>query len=371
MAYVLGCPSAYHAAIHVQGGGRLWTRLDGGLTEAKWQRKRDDFSIASITVAKQDAGAGCCTRLGRTYSWAHELTLYRDETLVWQGPIVRKVESRTTFTLEARDMIAWLDRRSVKPPDGVEYFYPDGIDTGALIRQLLTDGFTGNDPGLLAYMQVPDSGTNSTLDHTYYDSVAIGHVVRDLIKAGVDLYTVGRALYAMVDEPVGRPLMLTEADFLSELTVAEAGLDACTRGVVVGGQPVDDTGQAIQGPPVIGSAGGPAAGFGLVEQVSPSQTTIDPGVADGIAAKMVSYGTPPPVDIIVPDGAQLASTAPVDINQLIPAATLGVTLTSFCTPVASQQFRLNELDVTWSEGSEKVAVSLSAGGPPVTFQDAS
>jgi hypothetical protein len=370
MAYVLGCPSAYHVGIHLQGGGVLWTQIDDGVTTVKWQRKRDDFSVASITVAKRDAGDGCCAKLGRTYSWAHELTLYRDDTLVWQGPIVRKTESRTTFGFEARDMIAWLDRRSVKP-SGAEYFFPNAVDTGSLIRQLVTEGFTSHDPGLLAYAVLSNTGTNSTLDHTYYDSVAIGHVVRDLIKAGVDIYTVGRALHVVADDPVGRPLMLSEADFLSELTVAEAGLDACTRGVVVGGQPVDGSGQSVQGPPVIGSYGGPVAGFGLIEQVSPSQTTINAGVASGIAAKMVSYGTPPPVDIIVPDGAQLSPSAPVDINQLIPAATLGISLSSFCTPVASQQFRLSEVDVTWSSGSEQVAVSLAAGGPAVTYQDAS
>jgi hypothetical protein len=53
----------------------------------------------------QDTG-----RVGQIEPYAHELSLYRDSELVWQGPVTRTVENRTTFTVEAKDVTEWLAR---------------------------------------------------------------------------------------------------------------------------------------------------------------------------------------------------------------------------------------------------------------------
>jgi hypothetical protein len=250
-AYRLGCASSYRAAIKRQGGA-LWTWVDG-LDTIKWGRKRDDYSEASITVSKTLAGSSCCNKLADTHSWAHELAILRDDQLVWEGPITRRIERRASFSFEARDMIAWLDR-----------------------------------------------------------------------------------------------------------------LDTATRAVVVGGQPLDPTtGQPIQDvAPILGVSGGYDTYYGLVENLTSSSGITDTAVANGIAAARRSYGYPPPIDLVVPSGAQLSPHAPADINQLIPGAPFLVEMgESYCSTIA-QAYRLNELEVTWLASEvEQVAVSLASNGP--------
>ena len=255
----LGCAENYRVAIHAQGGRGLWTWV-GGLEEITWGRKSDDWSEASVEVAKTEAGADCCGKLGQTHTWAHELSIYRDndQEPVWQGPIVVKSEKRHSLALTARDMLFWMERRAVSPAAG-SYFYPNPTDTGAILRTVITDAFTAADPGLLTYADLQDTGTTSTLDRVWRDSQPVGELLRELLSAGVDVFTVGRRVYVLSDRSrLGfNAYRLDEDAFLDELEVRENGVDASTRTVCVGGQPLDGSGQPIQDvSPVIGTAGG-------------------------------------------------------------------------------------------------------------------
>jgi hypothetical protein len=363
-AYRLGCASSYRAAIKRQGGA-LWTWVDG-LDTIKWGRKRDDYSEASITVSKTLAGSSCCNKLADTHSWAHELAILRDDQLVWEGPITRRIERRASFSFEARDMIAWLDRRTIKPA-GASYHWTVPTDTGLIIRTMISDAFPlATDPGLMPYAQLANTATNSTTDVLWKDTVHVGTAVRDLLEAGVDLYTVGRSIRVHSDKATTTPIRLVESDFLDDLEVRETGLDTATRAVVVGGQPLDPTtGQPIQDvAPILGVSGGYDTYYGLVENLTSSSGITDTAVANGIAAARRSYGYPPPIDLVVPSGAQLSPHAPADINQLIPGAPFLVEMgESYCSTIA-QAYRLNELEVTWLASEvEQVAVSLASNGP--------
>src|SRR5690606_28272131 len=118
----LGCAETYSAAVHLRGGRVLWTPLDTeGITALSWGRKLGDYSEASVTVAKKDLPRECLQRLADTVNetgritpgvhvWSHELSIYRDGRLVWQGPIIQPQESRTEITLDARDALFWNDR---------------------------------------------------------------------------------------------------------------------------------------------------------------------------------------------------------------------------------------------------------------------
>lgn len=371
----LGCASTYDAEIRFQNGAHLWTKVQG-LTELSWGRKRDDWSEGSITVTKSLAGSDCCGKLGQTHTWGHELRIYRDGKTVWAGPIVKVREKRASITFDARDMLFWFDRRSLETRAG-PYHPWAGVDTGAFLRLIIQEAFTNPDPngpnwdpGLLAYAVLQNSGTTSTTERLWKHSMSVGEVVRDLIGAGMDMFTIGRAIYLISDKLAAgtAPYRLRESDFLTELEVVENGLDAATQVFVVGGQPVDGTGNPNTDPnvpPVIGSAGGWDSFYGLVTQHSSSQNVVQQGVADGIAAARRAYAYPPPIDIIVPNGAKLSPEAPVDMGQLVPGRLFQVTLESYCRAI-QQNFRLNELSVDWtSTTTETVAVSLASGGPAV------
>jgi hypothetical protein len=394
MTGLLGCSGTYAIDVHKQGARGLFAQLDG-LQSIKWGRKLDAYSEATVVVAKKTAGAACCRALGNVHTWGHEVTVYRDDQLVWQGPITTKTETRTTVQLDCRDMLSWLDHRNIQPPHNTvtglnEYFFPTpGSDTALILARVIADAFPLTDalrnPGLTEYLVCPASGTASTTDHLWADSATVATVVNDLIQAGLDMYTVGRAIHfattvSLAELPAVR---LTQDDFLTELSVVEDGLDAGTRAVLVGGQPVDALGNPITNTandvaPVIG-ASGPVAGqpfWGQLDTLSSSPNTTDPTVAAGIARAIRASQFPPPLDIVVPDGATLSPTAPVTVQQLTPGRPVLVALTDYCTPV-SQVFKVNELDVTWTSDQaapEAVQVSLvgtNAALPPgVTSQSA-
>jgi hypothetical protein len=367
----LGCAEDYRAVIKFRGGRTVWTPVRG-LAAVAWGRRRDDWSEATIDVAKVDAGGDCCAKLGDTRTWGHELALYRgdEQEPCWEGPIVDKVERRASFSFAARDVAFWLDRTPVE----YDYFWPDPTDTGQIIRTLITDAFEVDDPGLVEWMDVRDTGRMSTTDRLWGWSQPLGEVIRELIGVGVDLFTVGRRLYVISDRTQldeGAPYRLDAAHFLDELQVREHGLDAAMLGIAVGGQPLDGEGQPIQDvAPVLGSQGGPNDGYdpfyGRVTRWTSSPNTVAQSVADGLASAVYHAGQPPPVDLVVPDGARLSPTAPVSMGQLVPGRKFHVALgDEYCTRVDAL-FRLHEVDVTWTrqqdEASESVAVSLSSSG---------
>lgn len=391
---VLGCAERYDAVVHYQGGRHVWAHLDG-LTALNWGRKLDDYSEASVTVAKRDASRDCLAALGRTQNWAHELSIYRDRQLVWQGPIIQIDETRGQIVIDARDMLTWLDRRVIHPigPASLpswrwHYHWWEARPAGEIIHKMLSDGFTGNypDPGLFAHARIDIPGTPlATTELMYGDTEYIGTVVRDILPVGMDMFTLARKCYFIPEgyRLARAPYRLGQRHFLDDLTVRKIGLDTATRGVLVGGNVLDHEGNpmppfppAVEGqpeldhPPVRGAAGGTTGetGYGLIEKLSTSDNTTDDRVANGIAARIRAYGFPPPVALLVPDGARLDPSAPVSIGQLVPGRTWRVQLDDYVTPVAGG-FRLSEVDVTWTaDDTEQVAVSLvtTTLPPPAT-----
>ncbi|MGW1840731.1 hypothetical protein ACWCQH_30430, partial [Streptomyces sp. NPDC002067] len=107
----LGCPERYTATIHWRGGARPVPGIAAleRLTTCTWSRTLRDTSDAQIVVQKADL-QGCCDALGLVEPWVHELTIYRDRDLVWQGPITKITEQRATVTIDAQDVFAWLDK---------------------------------------------------------------------------------------------------------------------------------------------------------------------------------------------------------------------------------------------------------------------
>lgn len=381
----LGTAQNYEAVIHYQGGQHIWQRV-AGLAHVEWGRKLDDFSEAHITVAKGRAGDQCSGRLGEVRTWGHELTLFRDNEFVWQGPITQKSEFRSRFEFSARDMLAWIDRR--RNPFVYNWAAPDTsnpnpaapIDAQRIIDILIRDAFREHDPGFLrGYESGYDLGTVATCQAMLVREKYIGDLVRDLIGHGIDMFTVGRRIIFWPERIArgNQPHRLTEADFLGDLEVREVGLDAATRAAVVGTAPqapVDSSGQQQPStiPAPVGVWPHPPAGvdpfFGLIERGSSSTTATTVDAAESLARLIAAYGNPPPVSIIVPAKTQLSPKCQLSIRDLVPARRLLVALQSYCTPV-TQEFVFNEIEATADvssrgEVSEQIQVSVTSKGSP-------
>lgn len=385
MAYgPLNAASRYDVIIHYQGGVHTYTRVEG-VAQLAWGRTLDDYSEASLTVAKtrqaggpEPASADCCGLLGRVRTWGHEITIYRDGVFVWQGPVVEKSEFADRFEFSARDVFGYLDRR--RNPRGYNWAEPDDQNPGGwgpadpqiIVDTLLHDTLAEHDPNLLAHYH---SGFPIGVGATYQavtprDSV-IADGVRDMLDYGIDLFTVGRDLYSL---PEGRarsntPYRLTEPDFLGDLEVREVGMDGATRATAVGSRATAEAGTTPANTlPPVGTYPTPPAGvdefFGLVERGINARSATTQGAVDNLAHKLWEYAYPPPVTVITPTSTQLSPNAPVGIQDLVPARRFIVAVESYCTR-AQVLTILNELsvtvDVTSNSGmTEAVQVSLTS-----------
>lgn len=392
----LGCAQDYQVSIHYQGGRQLFTRLDE-ITDLSYGRKLDDYSEASVTLAKRDASSGCLHQAGRAQPWAHEVTIYRDGGIVWQGPIVEIEETRSELTFTARDMLAWLDRRVIdttfkKTEDPIN---AAPLDTGRMLHRIMSVTFPlgdpYNNPGISEYMRVDEiTPSSQSLPETIWaGSQTVGELVRELIKSGIDMFTLGRKIYMVPDfyRYARNPFRLSARDFLGDLSVVTRGLDTATEGFVLADSSLDPNGAQPEGPdpndakpPTVakwppghhGGSGDPSAPpwYGRITRFTEAGQQVDSeGALLDVAKSIRAYGFPPPKSVVVPDNAQLSPEAPIRMGQLVPGRTIRVDLDDFAIPL-SEPFRLSEVEVTWSgDATEQVAISLETiRQPPVEDQ---
>jgi len=345
---MLGCAQNYAAAIHERGGRRRVVTLSG-ITRIGWERKLDDFSDATVVLAKAKASRACLRSLGPIEPWQHEVSLYRDGQRVWEGPLFDFEESRASITLTARDPLAWLTRRAlhtVAPAGPVNAAaYADTVIRDAL-------GYAGQDPNLIPFLQITTTNSPTTQRETQPLTVTAGAELAEIAKAGLDYFAIGRSIHVLPDrvDYTVRPYRLREEHFLADLTVRKVGSEAATKAYVVG------TGETGAAP--VGEFGGPAAGYGLIENVSTSQNTSDLGVLAGIGAKVVGYGNPVPYTVLVPTGSQLSPRAPIGIPDLVPGRYIQVAIANYAVPVLALM-KLNQVGCSWTPDTpEQVSVAL-------------
>lgn len=404
----LGCAQSYQAAIHWQGGLHLFAPLDA-VTQITWGRKPGDYSEASTTLAKREMSAQCWQKISPQYDqhgteirpgiepWAHELSLYRDRYLVWQGPVVEWTETRDTIEIQARDVLAWMDRRVIDLnltgglPDPQRF----RGNTGEVLRKIFARTWPGthethpyDNPGITEHARidiVPDRWTET--ETVWRGSRTVGELVRDIIKNGTDLFTLGRKVYALPDYRASdlsrSPYRLTEHHITGDIEVRKLGLDMATEGFVAAAP--ENAGQ--NAPPLFGKWP-PDKGHGAADnaatppwygRITRFHEPTSLGAAQGqpapqppppqnpspalqqVARAIREYGFPCPLAIVIPQQASLSPDAPITIGQLVPGRVVSVELTSFLHNIRGL-FRINEIEVTWENSGSGGGGSGSAGG---------
>lgn len=405
----LGCAQRYDAVLHWQGGKRLFAELDA-VTSVTWGRKLNDFSEASVTLAKREMSQLCWQKLQPLVDehgeiikpgispWAHELSIYRDRALVWQGPVVEWTEKTDDIEIQARDVLAWMDRRVVDlnleaPPGGD----PNSDQqkywgrTGDVLRAIFTRTWPGthetmpwDNPGITehARIDVVDDRWTET-ESVWKGSRTVGDLVRDIITNGTDLFTLGRKVYALPDyrssDLTRAPYRLTEDHLLGDLEVRQLGMEMATEGFVA--KPPENAGE--NAPPVYGkwpveegpgNARNPAtpAWFGRISRFhEPSSLggSVGPNnpspALQQVARAIREYGWPCPTAVIIPSEASLAPSAPITIGQLVPGRVVMVELTRFIKQV-HDLFRINEIEVTWENTGSGGGGGASSSGSSST-----
>jgi hypothetical protein len=369
----LGCAAGYTAQLHWRGGAQEYesSAMDR-LTEVTWNRTINDVSEASVTVLKGNISAECCKALGDAHPWVHELTLYRDGELVWQGPITKTTSRRDSIVIAAQDVTAWFDHlvntyritytASTADNQGRKAGPITQIAANHIRLNLTASTLAAPDyPGILNYMivrntglptiKVEKDGSKNTAIWTAY----LGDILREWAKRGLTWTAVGRAVLLR-----GRPTSATRAqarltmeDFTGDIEVIRDGTQGAAYGYATTQDQQDPSTGKTLGYGKTNTVYGRLDVMVSVDEENPKDADLLQAAKDAIAGRY-----PIPVSVSVPDGSALAATAPVKLVQLVPGERFDVLAESFCQPVL-QGFVLTDVEGSWQNGEEKIGVTLT------------
>ncbi|WP_030236741.1 hypothetical protein [Streptomyces sp. NRRL S-350] len=370
MTGVLGCPQQYSAVIHWRGGSRPFTSPGvSGLTGLAWNRTINDTSEAFITIAKGRA-PDCCGQLGDIEPYIHELSIYRDGDLVWQGPVTRTVESRDTFRVEAKDVTEWLNRtmntevlRYVNVGDPAKPAAPVQQIAESIISLNVNNVVFSFPPdwcNIMPFIVRNDSATITRFEKDGSDDASIWIVPvlkimnEELVPRGLEYTTVGRRII------LGRPQLagdraqatLTLDHIAGDVEIIKDGASGSAI-MWATNQTRDDLTDAAWG--VSGFLNTP---YGRLDSLVLSQAENMSGYDLLQLAQASQVGRyPVPIGLSVPNGSRLTSDAPVTIDQLVAGSRFNVITTGMCSNV-TVAYRLTDVDVEWGDSGEQVAVSF-------------
>ncbi|WP_037956904.1 hypothetical protein [Streptomyces sulphureus] len=323
------------------------------LVSVEWARALDDTSQATIVVQPE---ADCCASLRNVRSWRHKLLIFRDGQPVWEGPIVTVEWTLGEVTVQAVDVLGWLDRRV--PHRDMEF---TTVDLTQIAAALIRDAFAPDDPG----HEVQILGdTRIRGDRAYQHDVGqTGDHLNDLAKTGLDYTAVGSRIILLPEDYTERVGALTDEDFPDGLVIAEDGAALATRWIIHG---KDEDAQDDE-PGITGTAGGTHPYYGLLEQAADEQSILDERSATAAARSRLRGSQPAPLYIDTSQQTTLAPDAAVDVPSLVPGWCVDVTTTTTCRDI-SQSLKITGMKVSESAssgeqgGGERVSVQLAPVG---------
>lgn len=387
----LGCAENYTAEVWV------WDRVNydpprtryvtqlTGIMSLYWERVIDDYSEARVRFRPMK-GDDCCAKISPRWNaagevteagvwpWSHELVLYRDGDPVWSGPIfsvdetVQPDETTAFIQINARDRLAWLDRRVIHH----DMPFAAQTDLTEIAAWIINDSFAPDPVGVVpANVIVTPSGRLGRRT-TRKEEARAGDEIREVARGGIDFTCIGRTIIVKGvrrDPAVGAP-ELRNRDFQAGVEIRIVGADAATVGYAVGKAPLHADGSAPEegDPPVKAKAvapGVPASGvdpfFGLIESLTNAATSDDPDFLMWMATELIDENYPPPRALSIPEASTLSPDANVSIHHLIPSRHFKITIIGTCTSLA-QYMRLSHVEVTWEPNApEKVGVTFIPG----------
>lgn len=364
-----------------------------------WNRKLDDISEAAIVVGLSDPE--CCECMADIEPWCHMIHIIRNGVIVWQGPVVRITYGFNQVTIEARDILAFLQ---VSVPQGSLTVGPkeitdiaiDVLNVGFADRDdcfmgnvIQTDITQGSRPTLFANTYIsPDNGF-SAFDGSVFDWLQI------LAENGLDYTALGLTLILSVEDAALQPIgVLTDEHILGEIEVSKDGYLMSNRVWVryQGDDSADDATDA-NGNTIPGCRSNCTAGnngvtcltcnetgnvqpcfnvpcpafreateqfcYGPIDRLFNNGEVGNLVTAEQTADAYVRAGSLAARTIEFPSGTKLSPDTPWGINDMIPGQRVDVAFTELCLNTF-QSFRLLEVSYELDADSDEV-ISVSMG----------
>lgn len=282
-----------------------------------------------------------------------EIDVWRDNQLVWSGPLTRLRYGRTTTYLTGRDFTWWLGKRFVRQRLAFENeIGADGVEDVAVIaRTAVESALAADDVDLARWLVFHEGGQVGMARYELVERVTALEVLDDLTSTGLDYTALGRQLvFWGGGEPIPTLGVLGDADFTDDIEVVEDGDLACTLAAVTGGG-------------IVGEYGGIDSYLGLVEQRYDAGSQVTQfGPLDQAAAQQVAARNPVPLQINLPQPGSLSPLCTVAPQQLIPGAYADIAITGCLRPV-TQTMRLQSVEFSRDGvNPEQVSVSFEPVG---------
>jgi hypothetical protein len=360
----LSCAN-YSLWIAQRGGTKLVCKLD--VAGISFNRALNGYSEANITVAMN---AKCANALSSVNPWQHELLIFRDEQMVWCGPLIqiRYSPSTSRIHLYARDLWAWTHKRLIEI-QGEDYDVEE-VDAKDVFEWILNHAYN-KQPWNMTWNLSP-TGIPIT---RYYPGFTepdrwggqylnCGQELEDISTYGVDFTVINRTLYGgslVVNPPRDITLKIADQNWVKAPDIAVNGAEMSTRTAVAGGSGgyygfYDDQMYIVESDS--------DTEFGLLEtfitkpELDDEDTTVLPNaITQEAAGRHLLLSQP----IALIQGGQLSGNSPFDFNDLIPGMPISVGLLNSIRNL-DNNYRLVGLQVEVNETSETVNLELTLPG---------
>lgn len=332
--------------------GRIRHMVLPGIERVSATRDLSVMSEANIDVA-YPTDLTERERLGGLRTVRFEIDVWREDMLVWSGPITRLRWGRTTLALQAKDFLWWLGRRFVRTRLAFEDVEgADGTEDVAVIAEIaIRSALISDDPDLARWLTFHTGGAVGVARYETAERVTAMEVLEDLTSLGLDFTALGRQIVAWsVDRPLPDLGVLTDVDFTDDIEVVEDAELGCTLA-------------AVTGAGIAGEYGGIDSYIGLVErrfEADSTQTRFGP--LEQAAAQQVAARNPVPVQVQLPAPGSLSPWCTIPPDRLVPGAFCDVTITGLPRQV-QQTMRLQSVEFGRAGvNPEQVAVAFEPVG---------
>lgn len=333
-ARVLGCSRNMRAVVFPRAGGRQVKIRNP--EQISWQRVLDGTSEAGVVARIR--GRECCSGLTSVRPWSHQLALFRDNELVWEGPITTVKDSRlsSAITLSARDITEWASHRVIRA--GYSFLGTAAADLSTIAAAAIRASFALDDPGVTSDLTVYPTGIVAERQ-VDADTTILAEDLSDLAQLGLNYTAVGRRWILFGDgSRIGNIGNLPATSFSGDIDLVWDGLNVANRVIV--------TGNAVRGVAEVDPGR-----YGVLESIVQADGVLDSASA-AASARAVIAGTFPPEAVLTTTGS-LRPDAPVTISQLVPGV-LAVTAARGACQSITQRSRMESLQVDWTREGESV-----------------
>lgn len=261
----------------------------------KWTRNLREVSTCELSVAEPDL-------LSEVYPWAHWISVWDIDAsaLLWSGPIVKAVASRTSLDISARDIGVLMSR--TRSPLTKRW---DASDPAEIAREMWRAMITHHGLNVAPVVRLDPEGDPfdyaATADESMLDTV-----MGDLVGLGL-YWSVVAGIPVLGPMPAAPLSALGEADLIGDgLTVVRDG--SATANDVM-----------LRGADVVAQTIVPLAGLGL-QAIVTADSMFGISNVERALRQYTRHTAQIRDSLTLPGGVELHPDAPVSIDELVPSA---------------------------------------------------